>query len=550
MAAAAGARAARHSLPTRRDASPTRKALVSKRSRPRIIGLVLALSLLAAACGSTTKSTSGGAGGTAGSHLLRIARTIQDMSPDPAVWYGAPANDRQMALYEGLYTSEGSTATIIPQLALSHTVSADGLTYTFKLRPGVKFHDGTAFDAAAAKFSWARAIKINQGASYMLAGVKSMDTPDPLTFVVHLKARDNTFIDYQTSPYGPKFVSPAVVTAHAGKDDAQTWLQTHDAGTGPYTLTSLVNDQAEQMDAFAGYWGPKPYYTTIKTSIIPNVTTQVLQLRQGELDVISTGLTPADLTSFQSDSAFTTKFFPAVWTTFIMLNSNKGIFKDAKLRAAVQQALDPKLITEGARGPAGSVPDQFTPYGMLPAGKAPFSPSHDPSVLTALASKLANKNVTIEHTISIPADAQASNLVQTQLQAAGLNAKVVATNDTTMLGWPGKPNDAPDISVISLNLDTANPASYFQAYLQSKGVLNINSTSIPAGDALIDKAMSATTPAVAESTFEQAATLYMNSATTWPVTNCLSGIVAKKGIVVAHKLLDPYGISFADTKAG
>ncbi|MEY2524757.1 MAG: peptide/nickel transport system substrate-binding protein [Ilumatobacteraceae bacterium] len=518
-----------------------------QRKGPRFLALGLVATLIISACGSSSNSGSPGGTSGSGSKVLRVARTIQDYPPDPATWYGAPANDRMMALYEGLYTYEGEGSKLVPQLALSHEVSADGLTYTFKLRPGVKFHDGTPFNAAAAKYSFEREQKINLGAAYMVAGVSSVEAPDDLTLVVHLKSPDGAFLDYQASPYGPKMVSPTALDKNAGADLGQTWLQTHDAGTGPYVLTSLVTDQSEQYDVFPNYWGDKPYYNTIDVSIIPNVTTQLLELEQGQLDLVSSGITPSDLARLSKDSKYDVKVSPAVWTTFVMLNSHKGIFTDPELRKAVRQAIDPAIITEGARGLGGSVPKQFSPYGMLPDGVAAFSTTVDPSVLKGLAATLSDKSVTIRYTISIPPDEQAANLVQSQLQAAGLDAQVVASNDNEMFGFVGHPDQAPDIFVISLNLDTANAASYFQAYLRSTGVLNLNSVSLPDGDGLIDQAIASTDSATAQQLYQEAATLYIDDSSTWPVTNCQSAVVARKGVVVAHSLLDPYGIDFAAT---
>jgi peptide/nickel transport system substrate-binding protein len=518
--------------------------------------LFVATALVAVGCGSATPKSSssattgpsGAASPSSGSRVLTVARDEQDMSLDPAVWYGAPGNDAETAVYEGLLKYQGSGTMIVPNLATSYTVSSNGLTYTFHLRPGVTFHDGTAFNSAAAKFSWQREITIGQGASYMLADVVSMATPGPLTFVVDLKTPNNAFLDYMCSPYAPKFVSPTAVKAHAGKDDGQTWLQTHDAGTGPYVLQDVVLNQSEKLVAYPGYWGPKPYYTTIKIVIIPSETTQVLELESGQLDMITAGLNPGDLKQLSGNSKFTVSYYPAEWTTYVMLNPHKGVFTNQKLRAATMAALNAKIITEGARGPAGTVPTQYSPYDMLPAGIADYAPPYDPSQLSSVVKTLSDKNVTIAWDVAIAPDQQAADIIQTELQAGGLNAKVVATNDASTLSWPGHPDQAADVTVISLNLDTANPANYFQVYLASNGILNINTTSIPAGDALIAKASTELTKSAADADYAQAARLYMAYDSTRPVTNAEAAIVARKGIVVAHNLLDPYGVTFADLK--
>src|SRR5262249_20656293 len=160
-----------------------------------------------------------------------------------------------LSVYEGLVQYKPDSTEIEPLLAKSYTVSDDGLTYTFHLRPNVKFHDGSAFDAAAAKFDFERRLKVNGGPSYMVADVKSMDTPDPLTFVVHIKQPVTPFLDYLASPYGPKMMSPTAIKQHEVKNDSgQEWLKSHDAGSGPYQLTSVTPGQLYIMKSFADYW--------------------------------------------------------------------------------------------------------------------------------------------------------------------------------------------------------------------------------------------------------------------------------------------------------
>ncbi len=129
----------------------------------------------------------------------------------------------------------------------------------------------------------------------MLADVASTSAPDPLTFVVKLKQPVSAFLDYLAAPYGPKAVSPAILTAHAGSDFAQNWLKDHDAGTGPFTITKFTTDVGYELTRFDGYWGsPKPYFEKVEISIIPDITQQRLKLESGEIDLMTHGLPIAD----------------------------------------------------------------------------------------------------------------------------------------------------------------------------------------------------------------------------------------------------------------
>lgn len=138
-------------------------------------------------------------------------------------------------------------------------MSPDGKTYTFTLRPNVKFSDGTPFDAAAMQASFARRKALNGGPSYMLADVASTSAPNPLTFIVTLKKPVAPFLDYLASPYGPVAVSPAAARMHtAGNDRGAAWLASHSDSTGPYQLTTVVKSTQYVLTQNPHYWGPKP----------------------------------------------------------------------------------------------------------------------------------------------------------------------------------------------------------------------------------------------------------------------------------------------------
>src|ERR1700733_7981832 len=174
------------------------------------------------------------------SHTLALS-FLQDpgQPPDPDVYYAGEGLLLTRNLYEGLVKYQSGTAArvIVPSLATSWKVSNGGATYTLQLRHGVMFHDGTPFTSAAVAPSFARRTAVNGGPAYMVAGVSSIQTPSPYTVVINLSAPNTAFLDYLASSYGPVLESPTALAANAGSDNDQTYPQTHDVGTGPYTLT-------------------------------------------------------------------------------------------------------------------------------------------------------------------------------------------------------------------------------------------------------------------------------------------------------------------------
>jgi peptide/nickel transport system substrate-binding protein len=237
---------------------------------------VLLAAVVLAACGSSGGSSSSTSVPTG--HTLQLS-FLQDpgQPPDPDVYYAGEGLLLTRNLYEGLVKYQSGTASrvIVPSLATSWTVSNGGTTYTFQLRQGVTFHDGTPFDSSAIEPSFQRRTAVNGGPAYMVAGVANVQTPSPYTAVINLTAPNTAFLDYMASSYGPMMESPTALAANAGSDHDQTYLQTHDVGTGPYTLTQAKVGVSYQMQAFPRYWGKKAYYTTVDIPVIDNLSTVV-----------------------------------------------------------------------------------------------------------------------------------------------------------------------------------------------------------------------------------------------------------------------------------
>ena len=285
-----------------RSAGPSRSTRRTRRALGAGLGgLAGTLSLALATAGPTVPAPSAAAASvarsrpssTATSRTLRLAFVADMQVPDPDIFYEIEGNAVVTSLYEGLVKYANNSTRIIPALATSWTVSGDGRTYTFHLRHGVRFHDGTPFTSADAKFSFERRKGVNSAPAYMLADVVSMATPDPYTFVVHLSQPVSAFLDYMASPYGPKMVSEKAVVAHEvgghPGDWAQGWLKTHDAGTGPYEISQFVPGSHYVLTADPSYWGTKPYYRTVDIQIIPDISTQEVELGDGQLSGRSTG---------------------------------------------------------------------------------------------------------------------------------------------------------------------------------------------------------------------------------------------------------------------
>ncbi|HKC83487.1 MAG TPA: ABC transporter substrate-binding protein, partial [bacterium] len=293
------------------------------------VALLVVIGLALAGCGasstnSASTSTSGASANT--SDILRIPY-LADMSvPDPDIFYDIEGNSVILSSYEGLLTYAPSSTKLIGALATSWTVSPDRLTYTFKLRSGVHFHDGSMLTSQAIKKSFERRLAVNQAPSYMLKPVASMATPDPLTLVIKLKHPVDPFLSYLASSWGPKIIGPEAIVKHAGSDHGEKWLQTHDDGTGPFQLTAFERGRQYVLSRFAGYWGAKPFFKEVLLKITPDIGTQQLELKNGGVDGIVHSFPASELTSLPSNVHAVE--VPSFLRLLLYVNTNKPPFNN------------------------------------------------------------------------------------------------------------------------------------------------------------------------------------------------------------------------------
>lgn len=532
------------------------------RRRRSAAAALLALGLVATACGSSGSSDGASGGGTSGGGssgsvaagsgasgdpVVNLAYNADMQVPDPDIFYEIEGNSLTTSVYEGLVRYKPDSTDIEPALAQSYEASPDGRTYTFKLRSGVTFHDGTPLDSAAAKASFERRTNVNSAPAYMLADVDSYATPDASTFVVKLKQPVSAFLDYLAAPYGPKMVSPKVLTEHAGDDFAQNWLKTHDGGTGPFQMTEFIPGDHYDLKAYDGYWGTKPQVQGIHISIIPDISTQRLKLESGDLSMIIHGLSLDDIKSLSNNSKFQVQRFPSFFKSLVFLNQNKGPFKDQALRNAVQAAVDRKAITSAVYGENGAVSDNMYPAGQMPAGQAADNTPLDPSKLKALVASLPDKKVDLAYSSDDARNQRAAELLQTQLSAAGLQVTTRAMPIAEVFDLPNHPDTAPDALYATVNPDAAHPDTWARIFMNTKGSLNWLQCSVPEADAAMDVGLAATAKADVIANYAKAGDLLQKSGCFITVADIKEVIVAKAGYSNwVHQLPTLFTVRFGD----
>jgi len=259
-----------------------------------------------------------------------------------------------------LTSSKTSHAPLIPGLAKSWTLSPDGRTYTFHLRDGVRFHDGTLFDANAVKFNIDRMANPNapqydsKSARYSIfiwRYLKGVEVLDPLKVRIHLTEPFSDFLAQMTEGGigSAKILSPA-----AWKKYGNSGIKEHPIGTGPFQFLEKGKNGEIVLVKNADYWGKKPFLDRLIFKPIPDAATRVASLQTGEVDFIF--VPPPDTIDILKKSGFKVVQGPTPHIWFLCLNMKSRKMQDLRIRKAINLAIDKegmaKQLLRGTAKPA------------------------------------------------------------------------------------------------------------------------------------------------------------------------------------------------------
>jgi len=273
-------------------------------------------------------------------YILRVGMG-EDMPDTMDIWtWNTTARMVVWNVYEGLVTMTHEAIEPKPCLAKSWEISPTGTEYTFHLQEGVRFTDGTAFDAEAVAFNIRRLQEIGLGPARFVKDVIETKIVDDHTVTFKLAKPSAGFL---TSLYAVRFVSPSAVAEHRTEDDpwARKWFNDHTVGTGPYTLEEWVRGQYIHLVQNPNYWrGFQPDQPNeIYIILAKEPSTQRLMLETGELDV-APKVTPDDAFLLRSDPNITVEFIDTPVTYQLILNTSKGITSNLLIRRALCHAFN------------------------------------------------------------------------------------------------------------------------------------------------------------------------------------------------------------------
>ncbi|WP_423917808.1 ABC transporter substrate-binding protein [Frigoribacterium sp. 2-23] len=416
-----------------------------------VLGAAVATLLVASGCTSDSGpdgSDSNGAGATVTVGLV-LEPTDLDIRKTSGIALDQVLIDN---VYQGL-VGRTQDNDIVDVLASSHTVSADGLTYTFTLHDGVTFSDGAALTAQDVVWSLQQ-VKDGEGVPGHddLAAVQTISSPDASTVVLTLSQPDSALLFGLTGRAG------LVLEQAATNDRATTAI-----GTGPFTLTSWKQGDNLQLTRNDSYWGDKAKVGKVVFRYIPDPSAAINAMVSGDVDVQTSvdATLRSQLDGLQGVTVDTGKTTDKYTLAF---NNAKAPFTDERVREAIRRAIDHKALIKAVGGSAvqqgGPIPELDPGYSDLTA-----IDSYDPGKAKELLAEAGQTNLTLTLKYANVYPAAIGDVLTSQFKAVGITLKVEQVDFPTWLSDVFKNKDF-ELSMVN-HAEThdfsnwANPAYYW-----------------------------------------------------------------------------------------
>ena len=272
-------------------------------------------------------------------------------------------------IYEGL-VHLGPGGTVEPLLATSWDVVQDGLTYTFHLRPGVHFHDGSAFDAEAVRFSLTRILDSGSRNPQkpLFACIDTVEATDPLTVTLHLSRPYSSLLE-ALGLSAAIMVSPVSAAGNAANP----------TGTGPFRFESWRRGDAVTLRRNSDYWGEAPVLERVTYRFIADPNAALDALAAGDVDAFAAFPAPESIANLRRDPRFDVAVAPSEAKTILAINNRRKPFDDIRVRQALTAAIDRRAIIDAAMfgfgTPIGSHYAPVEPGYVDLTGLSPYDPA-------------------------------------------------------------------------------------------------------------------------------------------------------------------------------
>ena len=320
-------------------------------------------------------------------------------------------------VFEGLtrFMSDGS---IVPGLAASWEISDDGLTYTFSLRDGVTFHDGTTMDAEDVKFSLDRILAEDSANAQkaLYTAISSVDVVDPQTVTLTL-----------SEPNGNMLFNLAWGDAVIVAPESIENIKQNPIGTGAFKFVSWTQGDSIQLEKNPDYWGTPAVLDSATFKFISDPTAAFAAMMAEDIDAFSGFPAPENLPQFEADPRFQVLVGSTEGETILSTNNLQPPFDDVRVRQAVAHAIDRQAIIDGAMFGYGTpIGTHFAPHNPAYVDLTGQS-NYDPEKSKALLAE-AGLADGFETTLHLPPPSYArrgGEIIAAQLAEVGITAEII-----------------------------------------------------------------------------------------------------------------------------
>lgn len=353
---------------------------------------------------------------------VKVGLVLEPPNLDPTAGAAAAIDEVVYAnIFEGLtrFAPDGS---IVPALAASWDISEDGLTYTFHLHTGVKFHDGTDFDAEDVKFSLdrARAADSVNAQKALFADIAAVDVVDPATVKVTLGKPNGNFL-FNLAWGDAVIVAPESAAGNATKP----------IGTGPFTFVEWAKGDRVEIARNPQYWGTPVKLEKATFKFIGDPTAAFAAMMAEDIDTFPNFPAPETLSQFAADPRFEVVVGSTEGETILAMNNQKPPLDNVKVREAIAHAIDRQAVIDGAMFGYGTpIGTHFAPHHPDYIDLTSIS-NYDPEKSKALLAEAGIGKLTLSLKLP-PVEGYArrgGEIIAQQLAAIGIKT------ETTNLEW-------------------------------------------------------------------------------------------------------------------
>lgn len=436
--------------------------------------------------------------------VLIVGQIAEPKSLDPHAVTAVNDFRILMNVYDGLVRYKNGTLEVEPALAESWEVSEDGTEYTFKLREGVTFHDGTPFNAEAVKFNFDRMLNeshpLHDTGPFPLAfyfdAVEEVTVDDEYSVTFALNEPYAPFLSNLAYPTG-LIVSPAAVEEH-GKDFGR-----YPSGTGPFKFIEWESNQRVVIERNENYWDGAPQLQAVVFRPITDANTRIAEMLSGGIDLM-VEVPPDNVAQFAENPAFTVyeQAGPHLW--FLILNMKEGPFEEKATRQAVNYAINKQVLVENVLQGTAEIAAGPTPPAFAWAYNEALEPyPYDPEQAKQLLEEAGYDGEEIVFYVTQGGSGMLDPVamgtaIQADLAAVGMNVKIETYEWNTFLdqvnaGLEGKA-DMAEMAWMTNDPDTLPYLALRSEAMPDKGGFNSGYYSNPEVDTILEQARQSTEP--------------------------------------------------------